>query len=284
MDAPPYDATVLLSCGHESAGGIALPELTPIADVLPAGRTLSDAVTTALEQGPRPVCVVPMTIGRDPRLIAESARAVRWAAAEAGLPHRVALAAPFGTANHLIAWLRSAALRCERRPGVGYGLLITAPVGGPFDDAELFRVARLVRQYGSHRLVEVAFTGGDPDIAEGIDRLTRLGAERVGLISAGFGACSHDVNNNAAAPVDDAGPLLGPATIGQVVQARVAAALDGLAQGEDGIAAGLHAEHGHGYAHSHGPANHTHPHTEHHHAEHHHTEHHHTEHHHTEHC
>ena len=265
MSPPAYDATVLLSCGHESAGGTTLPELP--AEVLPAGRALSEAVSTAIERAPRPVCVVPMTLGRDPRLVAESARALRWAAAESGHPHRVALTAPFGTAEHLIAWLRSAALRFEHARGAVRGLLITAPTGGPFDDAELFRIARLVRQYGRHQLVEVAFAGGDPDITEGIERLTRLGAERVGLISAGFGPVSPETDT-ASAPVDDAGPLLGSAMISRVVQARVAAALDGLAAGEDGIAAGLHAEHGHGYAHSHRPAMHTHPHTEHDHSDH----------------
>ena len=208
-----------------------------------------------------------MTLGRDPRLVAESARALRWAAAESGRPHRVVLTAPFGTAEHLTAWLRSAALRVARVPGAMHGLLITAPTGGPFDDAELFRIARLVRQYGRHQLIEVAFAGGDPDIAEGIERLTRLGAERVGLISAGFGPVSPETDN-ASAPVDDAGPLLGSAMISRVVQDSVGAALDGLARGEDGISAGLHAEHGHGYAHSHRPAMHTHPHTEHDHTDH----------------
>lgn len=263
MSHPACDATVLLSCGHESVGGTALPELP--AEVLPVGRALSEAVSGALDRAPRPVCVVPMTLGRDPRLVAESARALRWAAAESG--HRVVLTPPFGTADHLTAWLRSAALRFERAPGAACGLLITAPTGGPFDDAELFRIARLVRQYGRHQLVEVAFAGGDPDIAEGIERLTRLGAQRVGLISAGFGPVSFETVN-AAAPVDDAGPLLGSAMICRVVQARVAAALDGLARGEDGIAAGLHAEHGHGYAHSHRPAVHSHPPTEHDHTDH----------------
>jgi sirohydrochlorin cobaltochelatase len=267
VSPPPYDATVLLSCGHESVGGTALPELTRPAEVLPVGRALSEAVSTALERASRPVCVVPMTLGRDPRLVAESARALRWVGAESGHPHRVALTASFGTTDHLTAWLRSAALRFERVPDAVCGLLIAAPAGGPFDDAELFRIARLVRQYGRHRLVEVAFTAGDPDIAEGIERLTRLGAQRVGLISAGFGPVSSETLN-ASVPVDDAGPLLGSAMICQVVQARVVAALEGLARGEDGIAAGLHAEHGHGYAHSHPPAIHTHPHTEHPHTDH----------------
>jgi sirohydrochlorin cobaltochelatase len=267
VSPPAYDATVLLSCGHESVGGTTLPELPGQTEVLPVGRALSEAVSTALERAPRTVCVVPMTLGRDLRLVAESARALRWAAAESGHPHRVALTASFGTADHLTGWLRSAALRFARVPGAVRGLLITAPTGGPFDDAELFRIARLVRQYGHHQLVEVAFAGGDPDIAEGIERVTRLGAERVGLISAGFGPVS-SVTDNASAPVDDAGPLLGPAMISRVVQERVAAALDGLVRGEDGIAAGLHAEHGHGYAHSHRPPMDTHPHAEHHHTDH----------------
>lgn len=267
MSTPAYDATVLLSCGHESVGGTVLPELTRPAEVVAVGRALSEAVSTGLERTPRPVCVVPMTLGRDPRLVAESARALRWAAGESGQPHRVALTPPFGTADHLTAWLRAAALRFERAPDAVRGLLVTAPAGGPFDDAELFRIARLVRQYGPHQLVEVAFAGGDPDIAEGIERLTRLGAERVGLLSAGFGPVSSQTDD-ASARVDNAGPLLGSAMISRVVQERVAAALDGLARGEDGISAGLHAEHGHGYAHSHQPAMHTHPHTEHHHTDH----------------
>jgi sirohydrochlorin cobaltochelatase len=257
VSAPACDATVLLSCGHEGAGGAVLAELAPFAEVLPAGRALGEAVRAALERTTDPVCVVPMTLGRDPRLVAESARALRWAGAESGQPQRVALTAPFATVDHLIGWLRAAALRFQHAPDDVRGLLIAAPTGGPFDDAELFRIARLVRQYGRHQLVEVAIVGGDPDVAAGIDRLARLGADRVGLISAGFGPIRCE-SEGSAVPIDDAGALLGPATIAQVVTARVAAALDGAADGDDGIAAGLHAEHGHGHAHSH------HHHTQHH--------------------
>lgn len=196
-----------------------------------------------------------MTLGRDPRLVAESAKALRWAGAASGHPHRVVLTAAFATADHLIGWLRGAALRFEHADEVR-GLLIAAPTGGPFDDAELFRIARLVRQYGRHQLVEVALVGSDPDVMLGIERLARLGADRVGLLSAGFGRICWESDDNAA-PVDDAGPLLGAAMIAQVVQARVSAALDGLARGQDGVVAGLHAEHGHGYAHSHTAHHHT---------------------------
>jgi sirohydrochlorin cobaltochelatase len=257
VSTPACDATVLLSCGHESAGGSVLAELAPFAPVLPAGRALGEAVSAALQRTSEPVCVVPMTLGRDPRLVAESARALRWAGAESGHPQRVALTAPFATVDHLIGWLRAAALRFRQAPDEVRGLLIAALSGGPFDDAELFRIARLVRQYGRHQLVEVAIVGGDPDVAAGVERLARLGADRVGLISAGFGPIRGEFDDSGA-PIDDAGALLGTAMLAQVVTARVAAALHGLGHGDDGIAAGLHAEHGHGYAHSH------HDHTHHH--------------------
>ena len=278
MNSRSYGATVLLACGHESSGGAALSTLNTPAAVVAAGRQLSEAVTAALRRSDDPVCVVPMTLGRDPGLVAESARALRWAA-ESG-EHRVVLSEPFGTTDHLIGWLRSAVLRFERT--TERGLLIAAPTGGPFDDAELFRVARLVRQYGHFPLVEVALAGGDPDVAEGVQRLTRLGAPRIGLISAGFGDVGVGVLDTATTPVDDAGPLLGSAMIAQVVRARVVAALDGRERGDDGIAAGLDAEHGHGYAHSHshshGSESHSHPdgeHDHHHHGHHHHHHHHH---------
>ncbi|MDG3010045.1 cobalamin biosynthesis protein CbiX [Rhodococcus sp. D2-41] len=249
----PADVTVLLSCGHERG------ELAPGAGpCVPAGRRLAGAVEEALHRGNGPVCVVPMTLGRDPRLIAESARTLRWATGR--WPGRVTLAESFGSTGHLIGWLRTAALRVwsgvpdggEPQPRA---LLITAPAADPFDDAELFRIARLVRQFGRHRWVEVAFTGGDPDIAEGVDRCLRLGAEWVSAVSAAFGpALTGDL---AARPdVDDGGALLTEPAVRRVIDARVAVALDRLDHGDNGIGAGLDAEHGHGYAHSHGPGEH----------------------------
>lgn len=65
------------------------------------------------------------------------------------------LAEPFGTSQHLVAWLRAAAGRVPETSA----LLVTAPSGDPFEDAELYRIAALVRRYGRSGLVEVAFTG-----------------------------------------------------------------------------------------------------------------------------
>ncbi|GAA1348910.1 cobalamin biosynthesis protein CbiX [Streptomyces beijiangensis] len=249
--SPAATATVILAGGHESGEGRALGPRA-----VPAGRALHEAVEAALDSGAAPVCVVPMTLGRDPKLIADTARTLKWLARGAG-SGRIALAEPFGAKDHLIGWLRAAAGRAVAAAGKeGTAVLVCAPAAGPFDDADLFRVARLVRQYGHHTWVEVAFDGGDPDIAQGVERCRRLGAGQVALVSAGFGPA-------AAQPVADAvdcGPLLAPSAVGGVIDVRTETALHRLGHGDDGIAAGLDAEHGHGYAHSHGPGEHGHAH------------------------
>lgn len=162
--------------GHEAGDGQALRDFAgPDVLVVPGGRELIRALA-GLRRSGEEACVVPMTLGRDPELVADTARTLR--ALPAGQTSGTLLAQPFGTARHLIAWLRAAALRAPKTSA----LLVTAPTGGLYDDAELHRIARLVHGYGSHRLVEVALTGGDPDLAEGIRRCGLLGASRVTLL------------------------------------------------------------------------------------------------------
>ena len=247
-------ATVILVGGHESNGARDLAEAVPPRapyGMVAAGMPLTEAIGAALAGSEGPVCVVPMTLGRDRTLVAEAARALRWADGLSGFdtgrtPGRVALSAPFGTQDHLVGWLRAAAERVPAPPGTA--VLVTAPAADPFADAELYRVARLVRQYGRYPWVEVAFSGGDPDVEQGVDRCRRLGAERVLLLPAGFGPAAR-----TGSPTIDGGPLLSPAALEGVLAVRCAEALHRLSHGDDGIAAGLDAEHGHGFAHSHGP-------------------------------
>ncbi|WP_329570781.1 cobalamin biosynthesis protein CbiX [Kitasatospora sp. NBC_01266] len=266
-------ASVLLVGGHESGAADRLRPLVRdgiAAGAVGVGRELAAAVDRALAGSERPVCVVPMTLGRDPRLVADTARTLRRLTGAAGTG-RLALCAPFGEPAHLIGWLRAAAERAATAAAASAAsanasaateqtaVLVTAPRSGPFEDAELFRIARLVRQYRTHRWVEVAFEGGDPDLAEGVERCRRLGAGRVVLLPAGFGPAP------AVAGGEDGGPLLSARAVAGVLRARVAGALDRLRRQEDGIATGLDAEHGHGFPHSHGPADHhQHPHPHHH--------------------
>ncbi|MGZ2358033.1 cobalamin biosynthesis protein CbiX [Streptomyces sp. 372A] len=242
---------VIAVCGHEAADGRALEGLLgPDVSVVPSGRALFRAVAAHRRRG-EPAVVVPMTLGREPGLVADTARTLR--AVPAG-PGAVLLAEPFGTAQHLVAWLRAAAGRAP----ADAALLVTAPSGDPFEDAELYRVAALVRRYGRHALVEVAFDGGDPDPAEGVRRCGLLGAERVALLPATFTAVGPVAPAGPAGarpvPVTDAGPLVPVTALRRVLDERVADAHRRLCEhGDDGITAGLTAADHHGHAHTHPP-------------------------------
>lgn len=232
--------------GHESAEGAALPDLVgPDVTSVACGRQLLRATRELLRTHAGWVCVVPMTVGRDAGLIADTARTLLALSSQDRA--RVVLSEPFGTAQHLIGWLRAAAKLVPNDAA----LLVTAPAGDAYDDAELFRVARLVWQYGPHRVVEPALIGGDPDPAAGLERCALLGAPRVVTLSASF----------VPARLPGAAPLLSVPAIAGVLAARVSDAIRRAAHGDDGLTAGLIAADHHGTAHSHADGStHEHPH------------------------
>lgn len=240
---------VIAVCGHEAGYGRALEGLVdPGVSVVPSGRELFRSISAHRRRGAE-TAVVPMTLGRDPELVADTARTLR--AVAGGDRAATVLTEPFGTAQHLVGWLRAAAGRVAEDSA----LLVTAPSGDPFEDAELYRIAALVRRYGRHALVEVAFTGGDPDPAEGVRRCRLLGAERVTLLPAGFAAPEMpELTGPAGPPVDRTGPLVPASGLRRVLAERVADALRRRREhGDDGIAAGLTAAANHGHSHTHPP-------------------------------
>ncbi|WTD07396.1 cobalamin biosynthesis protein CbiX [Streptomyces albidoflavus] len=237
--------------GHESDGAAALtgvlgPEVVRVA----GGRELVREVRSARAGGER-VCVVPMTLGRDPSLVADTARTLL--ALDASERAGTVLAEPFGITAHLVGWLRTLATRVPD----DRALLVTAPSGDPFSDADLFRTARLVRQYGRHRTVEVALLGGDPGLAEGVRRCRALGAPRVVVLPAAWA-----VPEPTGVPhTEYGGPLLSGSAAAGVLASRVREAQDRFERsGDDGVARALAADHDHGHAHSHGPDGHDHDH------------------------
>ncbi|MFJ5846341.1 sirohydrochlorin chelatase [Streptomyces sp. NPDC092903] len=240
---------VIAVCGHEAGYGRALEGLVdPGVSLVPSGRELFRSISAHRRRG-QDAAVVPMTLGRDPELVADTARTLRSVAG--GDRAATVLTEPFGTAQHLVGWLRAAA---GRVPGDS-ALLVTAPSGDPFEDAELYRIAALVRRYGRHALVEVAFTGGDPDPAEGVRRCRLLGAEHVTLLPGGFAPPEVPGPAGRAGPVvDSAGPLVSASALRRVLAERVADALRRRHEhGDDGIAAGLTAADNHGHSHTHPP-------------------------------
>ncbi|UVE96480.1 hypothetical protein [Dietzia sp. B32] len=251
----PETARIVLALGPESEK---MPDLG-----IPAARPGRDLADLVEEQARRPggpdtagvgagvvVVVVPMTLGRAPAMVADCSRTlrdVRGSTDRARLaPGRVALAAPLGDATMLVTRLRAVI----RKHGAVCSALLVSRAIDPFADAEMYRLARLARQYGQPGLVEVAFHGGDepdPDLPEGLERVRALGGRRPVLVSATL----------APAPVTglelpgEGEYLFGPAALRSVIDTRVRAAVHRLDHGDDGIDAALDAEDGHGYAHSH---------------------------------
>lgn len=242
---------MVLVGGHEGGGQTAVDPLAEHGPLLRAapGHQLDATVRHALETVDQPVCVVPMTLGRDPQLVADTARTLVGLTGPAVLTGgaaegRLVLADPFGDATLLSGWLRVAVHRAARELGAqDLAVLLTANSGDRYDDAELFRIAHLVRAQEDVPWVEVAFHGGDPGPAEAVERCRQLGARRIAAIPADFGRATE----SPVPDVVDCGALLTPAVISGMIATRVAAAILKLSRGEDGIAAGLDADHEHGH-------------------------------------
>lgn len=242
-----FTARVILVGGHESADGADLVRFE--ADVEGAisakpGRGFHNTVSAALTAG-ETVVVVPMTFGRNPTMVADAAKTLAWLANT--YRGRVALAPPFGQLDHLTAWLRTTANRAKAKDP-STALLIVAPPSNPFDEAELHRLAYLVATHGALGEVGVAIADDEAGLTASLDRLRRLGAERIVTVSAGFTATPPFADTEYAAS------LMSDAAIIRVIRTRVRdalEALEALEAGQDGISDGLMADHGHGYAHSH---------------------------------
>lgn len=234
--------TVLVG-GHESDHGRAIGELSG-ATVTAVGRDLYGLTL-------RPAIVVPMTLGRDTELASQIAQVLRWNGRDRE-PGELLLAPPLGTTTHLVGWLRAAAAGraavpdssgpCAAESGA---VLVTAPSASVEEDAELFRVAHLVRGNSGPRRVEVAFTDGEPDVVEGVARCRLLGARHVTVVPASF------TEPDLPEGVTWAGPLLPPAALRELVGRRAATARDlWIRHGDDGLAVASGGHHHH-HDHSH---------------------------------
>lgn len=245
---------VVLVGGHESDDGTALHRFTRSDlpwEVTTTGRSLAQAVETALGAA-ESVTVLPMTFGRDPVLVADTARTLQWIRRRRGGTLR--LAAPFGTTDHLIALLRSAAIRLQRR-AAGSALVIAAASSDSFNNAELHRCAYLVGAESTTPEVTVALTDGHhPTLADTAERMGRLGYASSGVVPAGFEADLELPDSTPEHTMLWCGPLINAAAARRIITERVADAEHAWQHGRDGIDPALGADHDHGYAHSHNDA------------------------------
>lgn len=258
---------MVLVGGHESGNGADLSfvaDSVPGVHITPAGRPLHNALTQLRRRtdsgSPAPVVVLPMTFGRNPTLIADTAKTLRWLSAEpassGAAAASLALAEPFGTADHLTAWLRAAATDVRQRSPQA-AVLIAADAANPFDDAELHRIAHLVRTHGAGNPVETATVDDAEGLLAAVRRMRLLGSAQTVVVPAGFRRVAsvhgETVPFGGGGFADAAfyGALLSEQAVLRVIHERVREALHNLGHGHTGIEAGLMADHGHGYAHSH---------------------------------
>ncbi|MFB9955021.1 sirohydrochlorin chelatase [Cellulomonas denverensis] len=178
---------MVLVAGHESRHG---GDLWPVSASIPGGvlttpgRPLHRAVSELLAAGADDVAVLPMTWGRDPVLIADTAQTLRWATTGEGRG-RVTLCRPLGATDHLVTLLRKAANDVtETHPDAA--LVVTGYRSNPFDDAELHRVGHLVRAYGNGSDIEIACVGDESDIERAVLRTRLLGFRSTVLVPADF--------------------------------------------------------------------------------------------------
>lgn len=246
MTEPPAGRRAVLPVGgHESiAAASEVPGGTPDGppgEMYGPGRELR----TALRDRPRAVAV-PMTLGRDPGLATAAGQTLAWAARDR-VPGDLLLAEPLGTVTHLVGWIRAAVTRVLRGGEFAGAVLLVAPAAGPEADAELFKVARLVWRYLPVRWVEVALAGGEPGVAEGVERCHRLGAGEVALVPA-----SLVPPPPCPGTVPAAGPLLGPAALASLIRARAAEAERRWDRdGDGGLTVAARHAHTHHHSHSH---------------------------------
>lgn len=225
----------------------------------PTPSALQDATGVPVVTGPRdlsrhaeqartqdvPLVVIPAGTGRALTSVTQAAQALQWARRSGT---QVALGPSLIDATRAVAEMR----RHLRAAAASHdGVLFRANTVDPFADAELLRRVRLAQQFSEDLLVEVTFEESWPSPDSARERLRLLGATDVAEIRADLGA-DHGV------------PLFRPSSLATAVQRASHTALHVLRDHhDDGIAAGLLADHATGFAHSHGDG-HSHSHSHHH--------------------
>ena len=203
------------------------------------------------------VVVVPASTGRDLTAITQVAQALTWLKSSGSAP-QLLLAAPIFNDTYTIAYLRKRIRAASQRGSDA--IAFVAQAVDPFADAELFRRVRLAEQYSEIIQVALCFdaelpTKADvfPTVEQSMLRLEKLGATRVELARADLGMWEDGVQRF---------DLCGARALHTAIHLSAHNAQHAAEHGDDGLAAGLLADHGAGFAHSHGDDDgHAHPHS-----------------------
>lgn len=215
-----------------------------------AGAALGEIL---VDRPPRVVAVPLAILANDPAL-EELDGLLRWA--KSRWPETTFLRSdPLGTVEHAVGW---ASRRAREAIGRGNGspepsaLLVVGDGGKPAANAEVCMFARLLWENLELDLFDAAFVQGTrPTIAEGLERLSRLGAERIVVVSTSplddseYGETLAMVEAERAAHAVVAEPMLAPAAAFAVARRRFEEAVDRWTRwGDDGLSAGHGHDHG----------------------------------------
>lgn len=223
---------LILVVGHESDDGGDLwrvSDALPSAVLTPPGPSLQHCVSELRDSGDGPAVVLPMTWGRDPVMVEETARTLHWL--EPGDEDAdVALAEPLGTTDDLVSLLVAASARAHTAaPAPDTAVVVAARPARPPDDAELYRVAHLVRAQ-SHLPVEAALLEEPDDLALAVRRARLLGAGSVTVVPAGFAHALPGADGIEGVAFH--GPLLDQRALVRLVVRRAREARERAARGE----------------------------------------------------
>lgn len=198
--------------------------------------------------------VVPACTGRDLTAITQAAQALQWLQ-QRDAQRTLILGEALSGATYAIARMRH---HIRRLAGSTDAVMFISATVDPFADAELFRRVRLAQQFSENVDVSVAFDNpaAAPSIAwpqpeELTERLHTLGHKSIQRVRADL---YYD-------PSQEQLPLFKNRGLTEAIVASDNNARHRAQHGHNGIAEGLLADHGAGFAHSHGDEHgHSHPH------------------------
>jgi sirohydrochlorin cobaltochelatase len=231
------------------AGRLALP--VSVCFMGTPSRSARSRIEALIAAGHRTIVVLPLFGEQALQAGAELAGLLRWARTH-WPDARVALAEPLHTRQHLIAQIVRRADETFEAAGPGISqaataLLVVGPGSSePEQNAAWYAIARRVWEGRSYGWVEVAFSGQtSPDIGTTLTRCVRLGARQVIALPTCLNedvmySRLRDQAQQVAEHLCDthvviAGPLSSTVATVALIRQRYQAALQRLAEGDDGV-------------------------------------------------
>jgi sirohydrochlorin cobaltochelatase len=218
------------------------------------GPSIRSDLAAIMANEPLRVVAVPLLVGAEDPLLSDLAGLLRWAATRWKNTHFL-LSAPIGTTQHVVGWASrqaQSALRGKHHavPPGETALLAVGPGGStPAANAEVCAIARLLWENRDYGWVETAFAqGARPTVAEGIDRLERLGSGLIVVLpltlieGSLYRAVHRQVRSANVRHILLTRPLLSVTGLAAVARQRYE---DALARWSNGDGDGLAPNHGH---------------------------------------